>query len=54
MFLNGIYSFFILPPQYQDFYIIGYILRTDKKVSELTNTFIELLKSEVSDNYFNR
>lgn len=43
-----------IPFQSEDFYIIGYILRTDKKVSELTNTFIELLKSEVSDNYFNR
>jgi len=32
-----------IPLESEDYYTIGYILRTDRRVSELTNEFIEML-----------
>lgn len=35
-----------VPYESDDYYVVGYILRTDKTVSPLTQTFIEMLKEE--------
>jgi len=34
-----------IPLESDDFYVIGYILRSDRRVSELTQEFINMLKS---------
>ena len=36
-----------IPFESDDFYTIGYILRTDRMTSPLTNTFIDMLRSAV-------
>lgn len=38
-----------IPFKSDDFYIIGYILRTDRKTSDLTNDFIELLRKVATE-----
>ena len=38
-----------IPFESDDFYIIGYILRTDRKVSVLTETFIKMLKQKIGE-----
>lgn len=38
-----------IPLESDDFYIIGYILRSDRKISELTETFIKMLNDGVKD-----
>ncbi len=38
-----------IPFESEDFYTIGYILRTDRNISDLTKSFIEMLNSTVSD-----
>ena len=38
-----------IPFKSDDFYIIGYILRTDRKTSDLTNDFIELLRKVTNE-----
>ena len=35
-----------VPYESDDYYVVGYILRTDRNVSPLTQTFIEMLKEE--------
>jgi DNA-binding transcriptional LysR family regulator len=39
-----------IPFESEDFYTIGYILRTDRNISDLTKTFIEML-SKTAKNY---
>lgn len=38
-----------IPFESEDFYTIGYILRTDRKISDLTRTFIEMLNITVKE-----
>lgn len=38
-----------VPFESEDFYIIGYILRTDRNISDLTGNFIEMLNQAVRD-----
>ena len=38
-----------IPFESEDFYTIGYILRSDRNVSETTEKFIEMLKAAVND-----
>ncbi len=38
-----------IPFESEDFYTIGYILRTDRNISDLTKSFIDMLNATVSD-----